>query len=123
MTQRVNPLTSILAHESVKDSKEGMYAKIISALEKLKVGGTSEEIAAACNLEHAQVWKRLSEMRDRPDPIIYDVGITRKSSKGRKSMVRQLVSLKNTSNKPVMPQKQHELEFNTSTGSWDEAIE
>ncbi len=92
--ERKNPVTSILAHESVKPDKEAIWAKIVDALETMRVGGTSEEIAAACGLDHVQVWKRLSELRDRPDPIIYDVGITRKSSKGRQSMVRQLVAFK-----------------------------
>lgn len=122
MTKRVTPLTSILAHESVKDSKEGMYAKIIAALERLKVGGTSEEIAAECNLEHAQVWKRLSELRDRPEPIVYDVGITRKSSKGRQSMVRQLTSILKANKVAEKDFKQVELEFDTTTGSWDTPI-
>jgi len=122
MKKRTNPITSILAHESVKERKEGMYAKIIAALERLKVGGTSEEIATECKLEHAQVWKRLSELRDRPEPIVYDVGITRKSSKGRKSMVRQLTSILKASNEPKKDYKQAPLEFNTSTGSWDDAI-
>jgi hypothetical protein len=94
MPERKNPETSILAHESVKDSKEKMYVKITAALERLKIGGTSEEIAREANLDHDQVWKRLSEMRDK-EKTVFDVGTTRKSSKGRASMIRQLVAFRN----------------------------
>ncbi len=91
--KRNNPVTSRLAHESVKEHKEGMYEKIIVGLEKLKVGGHFEEIAKACGLEPAKVWKRLSEMQEKG--IIFNVGITRPTSSGRQAMVRQLCSLRN----------------------------
>ena len=92
MTKRKNPETSILAHESVKPIKAEMYKKIIAGMEKLKVGGTSEEIALAAGLKHEQTWKRLSEMEGLG--LIFNTGITRIASSGRKSMVRQLVYLK-----------------------------
>jgi hypothetical protein len=78
--------TSKEAHESVKEHKSELYAKIILGLEKLKVGGTFEQIATASGLKDKQVWKRLSEMGYR----IYNVGITRKLSSGRKGLVWQL---------------------------------
>jgi hypothetical protein len=92
LTSRRTPTTSHLAHESIKDRKEAMYTKIVAGLEKLRVGGNFEEIAVACNLESAQVWKRLSEMVDAG--IVFNVGITRETSSGRKAMVRQLSSLR-----------------------------
>jgi hypothetical protein len=77
--------TSTLAHESVKEHKARMYKLITEGLEKIKVGGTSEEISVAIGLKHEQVWKRISEMRN-----IYDTGIKRKNSSGRKAIVWQL---------------------------------
>ena len=121
MTQRINPLTSILAHESVKPSKNNMYAKIIVGMEKLRVGGNFEEIAMASNMEPAQVHKRLPEMQGLG--IVFNVGITHLTSKGRASMVRQLTSLSKSNLEPKIALKQGELEFNTVTNSWDDAIE
>lgn len=86
------PVTSIKANESVKDSKEAMYVLIAEALEKMKIGGTSEEIANFMGIKHERVWKRLSEMEERG--TIYNVGTTRKNSSGRMAMVRQLTSFK-----------------------------
>lgn len=91
--RKVNvPATSREAHESVKELKGEMYPIIIKALEEMKVGGTSEQIAEHLGVKHEKVWKRLKEMID--SGTLYNVGITRKTSSGRKSMVRQLVSLK-----------------------------
>lgn len=92
MTNRRTPITSHLAHESVKHGKQAMYEKIIAGMERLRVGGNFEEIAIASNLEPAQCWKRLSEMVDAG--TVFNVGITHKTSSGRQAMVRQLVSLK-----------------------------
>lgn len=97
VTTRRTPTTSHLAHESVKERKQAMYTKITAGLEKLRVGGTFEEIAVACLLEPAQVWKRLSEMID--NGTVYNVGITRETSSGRKAMVRQLSQFRNVVNK------------------------
>lgn len=84
--------TSHEAHESVKEHKQLMYDKIVKGLEKLKVGGTFEEIAKAANLKPEQVWKRLPEMDELG--ITFDTGIKRKLSSGRNGMVRQLCKLK-----------------------------
>ncbi len=92
MTKRKQPITSILAHNSVKDAKSAMYVKIEEGLNKLRVGGNFEEIAKASNLEPAQVWKRLSEMVELG--ICFNTGITHKTSSGRSAMVRQLTDLK-----------------------------
>ncbi len=94
MPKRNQPITSILAHNSIKESKSAMYAKIVETLEKLKIGGISEEIAEKAELKHSQVWKRLSELRDADTPIVYNVGTTRIGSSGRACMIWQLTSLK-----------------------------
>jgi len=84
--------TSIEAHNSVKEHKAEIYRKIVLALEEMKVGGTAEEISTHMNCKPDIVWKRLPEMVEAQ--VLYNVGITRPTSTGRKSMVRQLVSLK-----------------------------
>lgn len=56
-----NKLTSILAHESIKPSKESLYIKIKSALKVIEKG-TFREIATECNMKDQQIWKRLSEL-------------------------------------------------------------
>jgi len=133
MTKRHTPITSILAHYSVKPSKQIMYDKILVGMEKLRVGGTSEEIAAASGLKHDQVWKRLSEMEGLG--LIFNTGITRLASSGRKAMVRQLVTLKPsttvtltnfivTNTKEVIPNPQLDLfDLSPVTASWDSSIE
>ncbi len=63
--------TSILAHESIKPSKEVLYSKIIAGMRKIK-NGTFREIATASNLPEQQVWKRLSEMKSKK--MISDTG-------------------------------------------------
>lgn len=90
--KRNNPVTSRLAHESVKEHKQVMYDKIIEGLEKLKVGGNFDEIARSANLKPEQVWKRLSELVE--SGVCFNVGITRPTSSGRQAMVRQLTKLK-----------------------------
>lgn len=100
---RKNPFTSKLAHDSVKEYKRGVYAKITLALQEMKIGGTSEEIADHLNMEHAVIWKRLSEL-ERDGTIFNLPGITRPTKKGRKAMVRQLVAFK-----PILKPVQKEL--------------
>ena len=87
-----NPVTSKLAHESVKEHKQRMYDKIVVALEELKVGATSEEVSKHLGMPHEKVWKRYSELL--ADGIIFNTGITRVNSSGRKAQVRQLCKLK-----------------------------
>jgi len=102
MSNRRHRQTSKDAHDSIKGDKQRMYLIISEGLEKLKVGGNFEEIAAVCGLKPEQVWKRLSEMVDAK--ICFNTGITRPTSSGRKAMVRQLTSL-------VPPKKGIVLEF------------
>ena len=56
--------TSILAHESIKPTKEVLYSKILAGMQKIKKG-TFREIATVSNLPEQQVWKRLSEMESK----------------------------------------------------------
>lgn len=91
MAKREHRSTSKAAHDSIKQHKEKMYDKIREAMIRLKVGGNFEEIAKAAKMKPEQVWKRLPEMVELG--IVYNVGITRPTSSGRKSMVRQLVGL------------------------------
>lgn len=86
--KRQHRSTSKAAHDSVKEHKAAMYEKIIEGLRKLKVGGTFEEVALASGLKPEQTWKRLPEMIEKG--VVYNVGTTRKTSTGRKAMIRQL---------------------------------
>lgn len=90
--KRVHRQTSTEAHESVKEHKQVFYDKIIDALERLKVGGTSHEVAITAGIEYAQAHKRLPELVEKG--IVFNTGITRTNPSGRKSMVRQLTKLK-----------------------------
>lgn len=106
MSNRPHRSTSKEAHESVKEHKSAMYEKIKFGLEKLKVGGHFEEIAKASGLKPEQCWKRLSEMTELG--MVYNVGVTRKTSSGRKAMVRQLVGLKYKDGEvPILENKKH----------------
>lgn len=91
--KRVYRATSKDAHESVKEHKQVFYDKILDALERLKVGGTSHEIAIAAGIEYCQCHKRLPELVEMK--LVFNTGITRVNPSGRKSMVRQLTKLKN----------------------------
>ena len=76
--------TSILAHESIKPSKESLYIKIKTALKVIEKV-TFREIAKQANLQDMQVWKRLSEM-ERMN-IISNVSDKRCAVSGRKCSV------------------------------------
>lgn len=86
--------TSKDAHDSVKEHKTIFYDKILAALERLKIGGTSWEIAIEAGIEFSQSHKRLPELVEQGK--VFNTGITRVNPSGRKSMVRQLVKFKET---------------------------
>jgi len=93
-TSRRKPsVTSKAAHDSVKEHKEIFYEKIIEGLRKLKVGGTSHEIAEASGIEYAQAHKRIPELITAGK--VFNTGITRLTPYGRKAKVRQLCEFKN----------------------------
>ena len=91
MTKRITPITSLLAHESIKESKAEMYLKIIEGLATLRVGGTFDEVAKVTGLKPEQVWKRFSEMKGLQ--LVFDVGITRPGTSGRNCTVWKLTHL------------------------------
>jgi hypothetical protein len=86
--KRTVPKTSRDANDSVKEMKGIHYIKILESLTLLKVGGTYEEISLMTQLDKAQVNRRLSEMVEAG--TVFNVGITRPTLSGRKSMVRQI---------------------------------
>jgi len=89
MKKRQHSSTSKEAHESVKPFKQEMWIKILEGLEKMKVGGTYEEISHAINARPDQVARRMSELEEQMR--VFKTGITRNTSSGRKATVWQLV--------------------------------
>lgn len=90
--KRKHVATSKEAYESIKDSRQIMYDKIILGMVRLANGGTFEEIAMVSGIKPEQCWKRLSEMVEKG--ILYNTGEVRKTSSGRSAMVRQLTVIK-----------------------------
>ncbi len=81
--------TSLLAYDSVSlENKQYMWASIISALKKMKVGGNYCEIAAAIKAEPVTVARRMNELVQKK--IVYNTTVTRPTRTGRQAMVRQL---------------------------------
>jgi len=83
-----NKPTSIEAHEYIKPHKQSHQQKILEGLDRLKIGGTHEEIAAVSGLRPDQAWKRLSELSR--EGKIFDTMITRKLRSGLQGSVWQL---------------------------------
>lgn len=102
MTKRKHSPTSEAAHEFVKEYIPPTWEKIVEALKKIKVGGTYEKIAEVAGLKESQVWKRLSELRDKRK-LIYECGYTHKTASGCDATVWQLIGLgyKNEDKTPV----------------------
>ena len=61
--------TSIEAHNSIKPDKAKMHRLILSGLRKIGQG-SFRDIATAAGLREAQVWKRLSELKEQN--LIYE---------------------------------------------------
>ena len=87
MKRQYSP-TSKAAEQFIKPHKTNHYDKILEGLEKLKVGGTYEEIAVVSGLKEQQVWKRLSEMERNGQ--IFNTGMTRRLSSGMNGGVWQV---------------------------------
>ena len=62
---------SQIAHESIKPFLNGFHSKIYDALQKIEQG-SFRDIAKACDLRDDQVWRRLSEMKNKN--LIEDIG-------------------------------------------------
>lgn len=84
--------TSKEGEEYIKPFKPNHKAKILEALERLRIGGTFDEISAVAGMKDSQVWKRLSEMER--DGTIFNTGITRKLKSGVNGIVWQLKGIK-----------------------------
>ena len=91
MTRQHKP-TSKEGENYIQPFKKNHKEKILEGLERLKIGGTHEELSAVCGLRPDQVWKRLSEL-EREGGIFY-TGLTRKLKSGVSGMVWQKVGLK-----------------------------
>lgn len=86
--KRAYRIGSKLGELHIAPHKENHYEKILSALEKLRVGGTQEEIAAVAGLRPDQVWKRQSELQR--EGKIFDTGLMRKLKSGVPGIVWNL---------------------------------
>lgn len=95
--------TSKEGEEHIKPFKPSHRSKISSGLDKLRVGGTFEEIAIASSLRDDQVWKRLSEMEK--DSEIFNTGITRKLRSGVHGIVWQKAGMAITDEAPTLDTK------------------
>ena len=84
--------TSKAGEEHIKPFRANHKNKILDGLERLRVGGTQEEIAAVCGLRADQVWKRMIDLQR--DESVFDTGITRKLKSGLHGVVWQKVGLK-----------------------------
>jgi hypothetical protein len=89
--KREHKPTSKEGEEHIKPFKPNHKAKIKDALEKLRVGGTQEEIAISAGLRPDQAWKRLSELEK--EGAIFNTGISRKLKSGVGGIVWQLTGL------------------------------
>jgi len=95
--------TSKAGEEHIKPFKPNHKQKILEALERLRVGGTQEELAAVSGLRADQVWKRMIDLRN--DGSVFDTGITRELKSGLQGIVWQKVGLKPVTN-ATTPQQQ-----------------
>jgi hypothetical protein len=92
MIKRQYRPTSKEGENFIKPFKPNHKEKIKEALERLKIGGTHEEIAIIAGMRPDQIWKRLSELER--EEAIFSTGITRKLKSGVKGIVWQLTGKK-----------------------------
>lgn len=65
LTRSKDPATSQLAAASAKELRDRHHQIILKTLRDAPEAGlTSEEIADRCNLQHAQVWRRMGELAE-----------------------------------------------------------
>lgn len=91
---KVHSPTSKAGENHIKPFKPNHKQKILEGLERLRIGGTHEEISICAGLRPDQCWKRLSELQR--EGLIFDTGITRKLKSGVIGSVWQL-----TGHKPI----------------------
>lgn len=100
MKKREHKPTSKAGETFIASFKPSHKSKILEGLEKLKVGGTHQELSQITGLREDQVWKRLSELVT--DGKIFDTGITRKLKSGLCGIVWQLSGLSAQEQAPVI---------------------
>lgn len=83
--------TSTDAKESIEDSKEATYEKILKVLKENPDGLTSEEVSEKAGISYASAHKRLAEIVIKLKKA-YNTGETRKNKSGRKAMIRKAIS-------------------------------
>lgn len=91
MKQRQHRPTSKAGEVYIQPAKPTHKQKIVAGLDKLKVGGTYEEISLATGMREDQVWKRMNDLVK--DELVFDTGITRKLKSGLQGIVWQLRKL------------------------------
>ncbi len=84
--------TSKEGEAHIKPFKPNHKAKILEGLERLRIGGTQEELSVVCGLRPDQVWKRMVDLVN--DGLVFDTGITRKLKSGVSGIVWQKIGLK-----------------------------
>lgn len=72
----------------IKPHKQNHKNKIVEGLERLRIGGTQEELALVTGLRPDQVWKRMIDLQK--DELVFDTGIKRKLRSGVNGIVWQL---------------------------------
>ncbi len=77
------------AHESVKESKETTYNKILEAYKRRVDGMTSEECAFEAKISYESAHKRIAELISQHK--LYNSGIKRMNKSGRRAEVRKIV--------------------------------
>lgn len=113
MKKREHKPTSKAGETFIASFKPSHKSKILEGLEKLKVGGTQEEIAKTTGLREDQVWKRLSELET--DGKIFNAGITRKLKSGLHGIVWQLNGMKATEEAPIIEKPKKKQRFISPT--------
>lgn len=88
---RIFKQTSKDAHESVKESKETSYIKILEAYRHSPNGLTSEECSIKANISYESAHKRIPELISQQK--LYNTGITRKNKSGRSAEIRKYVNV------------------------------
>lgn len=86
--KREHRLTSKLGEMHIAPHKESHKDKILVGLEKLKIGGTQDEIAEVTGLRTDQVWKRMVDLVR--DGRVFDTGLMRKLKSGLPGIVWQI---------------------------------
>tara|TARA_Y100001963_G_C6756750_1_gene437310 strand:+ start:915 stop:1169 length:255 start_codon:yes stop_codon:yes gene_type:complete len=80
--------TSYEAYQSIKDGLPELQQKVLAGLQRIK-RGSFRDIARAARLRESQVWKRLSELKNRG--LIKEDGTKVCSVSGRSLTIWELI--------------------------------